>query len=159
MMVLSFLFVLGNMVSPNEVQAKKAKEVKMVFAAPGYPEYGEGIGLNMYRNALEGRALSHPALKGKFKVTVFGGTLFKKAPKDAGPDAFTQWENLFIQTLSTLPFLKEKLHEKLERIGTEAPPFLKEEDKALAGKLHEIAQDFGRSYRDVLPLWAEGQGL
>ncbi len=65
-----------------------------------------------------------------------------KAPKDAGPEAFTQWEHLFIQTLSTLPFLKEKLHGELGRIGTEVPPFLKEEEKALAGKLHEITQDF-----------------
>jgi len=48
-----------------------------------------------------------------------------KAPKDAGHEAFTQWEHLFIQTLSSLPFLMEKLHERLERIGTEVPPFLK----------------------------------
>jgi len=48
-----------------------------------------------------------------------------------------KWEHLFIQALSTLPFLGQKLREKLERIGTEVPPFLKEEEKAVAGKLHE----------------------
>ncbi len=81
-----------------------------------------------------------------------------KAPKDAGPEAFTQWEHLFIQTLSTLPFLKEKLYEKLGRIGTEVPPFLKKEEKAVAGKLDQFAQDFGRFYRDALPTWEKGEG-
>jgi len=81
-----------------------------------------------------------------------------KAPKDSGPEAFTQWEHLFIQTLSTLPFLKEKLHGELERIGTEVPPFLKKEEKAVAGKLHAIAQNFSRFYRNALPFWEKGEG-
>ncbi|MBA7616441.1 hypothetical protein ES703_23737 [subsurface metagenome] len=81
-----------------------------------------------------------------------------KAPRDAGPEAFSQWEHLFIQTLSTLPFLKEKLHARLERIGTEVPPFLKKEEKTVAGKLHEFAQHFSRFYRDALPTWEKGEG-
>ena len=81
-----------------------------------------------------------------------------KAPRDAGHEAFPQWEHLFIQTLATLPFLKEKLHEKLGRIGTEVPPFLKKEEKAVAGKLDQFAQDFGRFYRNALPLWEKGEG-
>ena len=81
-----------------------------------------------------------------------------KAPKDAGPEAFTKWENLFIQTVSSLHFLKEKLYERLGRIGTEVPPFLKKEEKAVAGKLDQFAQDFGRFYRDALPTWEKGEG-
>jgi len=47
---------------------------------------------------------------------------------------------------------------KLRRIGIEVPPFLKKEDKALEGKLDEIAQNFGRFYRHALPLWEKDEG-
>ena len=35
---------------------------------------------------------------------------------------------------------------------------MKEEEKAVAGKLHEITQSFRRFYRHSLPAWEKGEG-
>jgi energy-coupling factor transporter ATP-binding protein EcfA2 len=96
------------------------------------------------------------ALKAHHLIREKGSGL--KAPMDTGPESFAPWEGLFIQTMSSLPFLKEKLHEKLERIGTEVPPFLREEERAMAERLHEITEDFVRFYRHALPVWEKGEG-
>lgn len=81
-----------------------------------------------------------------------------KPPKSSGPEAFSKWESLYVHTFSPLPFLRETLHERLKRIGTSIPPFLKQEEKAVAAQLHQLSQDFARSYRDALPLWEKGEG-
>ena len=45
-----------------------AKEQVIVALAGGrYPEGGEGVGLNMFLEALEGRMLNHPALKTRYR--------------------------------------------------------------------------------------------
>lgn len=62
---------------PNEVQAKKEKEVIFCSAGPSFPEASEGLGLNMYIEALIGRMQEHPALKRKYKLKIMDkGTLF-----------------------------------------------------------------------------------
>ncbi len=81
-----------------------------------------------------------------------------KAPKDSGPESFARWESLFVQSLSPLHLLKERLNEKLERIGTALPPFLKQEEKAVADKLQEISEGFCRFYQHSLPFWEKGEG-
>jgi hypothetical protein len=81
-----------------------------------------------------------------------------KAPKNSGPEAFKRWESLFVNSVSPLPILQERLHEKLEHIGTETPPFLRQENKAMEGKLHDISQCFGRYYRDALSVWEKAEG-
>ncbi len=81
-----------------------------------------------------------------------------KAPKDSGPESFGRWESLFVQSLSPLHLLKERLNEKLERIGTALPPFLKQEEKAVADKLQDISEGFCRFYQHALPFWEKGEG-
>jgi TRAP-type C4-dicarboxylate transport system substrate-binding protein len=55
---------------PSFSLAKKAEDVKVVFPAPLYPEYGELLGLNMYYSALQGRVNAHPDLKKKVKINM-----------------------------------------------------------------------------------------
>ena len=81
-----------------------------------------------------------------------------KTPKISEPEAFPKWETLFIQSLSALPFLRDKLDEALERIGTGVPPFLREEEKVVSGKIHELEKVFSRFYRHALPLWEKEEG-
>ena len=57
-----------------------------------------------------------------------------KTSKDLRPEAFSHWEDLFIQNLSPLPVLMERLHTVLNRISTALPPFLMQEEDALKKK-------------------------
>lgn len=127
---------------PHEAKAKRAQEVIFVSAGPSYPEASEGLGLNMYINALLGRILTHPALKGKLQLKIMDkGTLF--ATQDEAltgvasgaaqmtysgphfleqlgsewklveaPGIFESWEH-FIKVMKTPPW--RKLHEKLAK--------------------------------------------
>lgn len=81
-----------------------------------------------------------------------------KTPKTSGPEAFSRWESMFVQTLSPIPCLKERIYEKLKRIGVTVPPFMKQDIKALIGSLQEITEAFTGFYRHALPIWEGGEG-
>lgn len=73
------------------------------------------------------------------------------------PDAWTRWESQYTRNAALIPFLQEKLHQKLRRIGTEPPPFLTEQESAAAGKLHKFTDGFRNFYGQNLPAWETAQ--
>jgi hypothetical protein len=77
--------------------------------------------------------------------------------KDSPPETLKKWESFYIQTLSSLPFLKEKLHDDLRRFGLSIPPFLQEEERALFLQVQKMAEGFSAFYGPALAEWEQGQ--
>jgi energy-coupling factor transporter ATP-binding protein EcfA2 len=77
--------------------------------------------------------------------------------KDSPPETLAKWESFYIQTLSSLPFLKEKLHDDLRRFGLTIPLFLQEEERALVLQVQKTTQGFSAFYGPALAEWEQGQ--
>ncbi|MBW2000451.1 MAG: hypothetical protein JRJ29_21145 [Deltaproteobacteria bacterium] len=73
--------------------------------------------------------------------------------RDKLPDSFSRWESLYVQTISPLPFLGEKLQDQLKHMGTALPPFLKQEMRYVDERLHEVSDSFAGFYRNNIPGW------
>ena len=81
-----------------------------------------------------------------------------KSPDVSDPAAYMGWESHFIKNISPVPSLYLKLREQLERIGTDAPPFLEQEGREMSVKLNKITRDFREFYQQGLSLWEKGEG-
>jgi TRAP-type C4-dicarboxylate transport system substrate-binding protein len=75
--IIAMILTLATGILSTDAAAKKKGEIIWCSAGPTYPEYAEGLGVNMYLNALQGRLQTHPALKGKMHLKIMDkGTLF-----------------------------------------------------------------------------------
>jgi len=79
-------------------------------------------------------------------------------PGEVGPAAFSRWESVFLHHLSPIPSLREALRQTLERIGTEIPPFVRMQERAVKEKMGEVTQAFVEFYHRSLPAWESGEG-
>ena len=81
--------------------------------------------------------------------------LILKSPEES---AFKCWESCFVRDISPVSSLIGHFREKLKRIGTEIPPFLKQEEKEAEKKIQTFTEDFKGFYRNALPDWEKGEG-
>jgi len=145
-MILGVVFLalcLGtHMVWSPELARAQAKEVIFSSGGPSYPEYAEGLGLNMYLSSLVGLTQVHPDLKGKINIKIADKGALYSTQNDAltavssgaiqmtysgphfleqldpawklgeAPGVFDSWEH-FMRTMET-PAWKE-LHERMAK--------------------------------------------
>jgi TRAP-type C4-dicarboxylate transport system substrate-binding protein len=64
------VFFSGIVLSPNQAEAKKAKNIVFGVAGPMYPEFAESYSYNAVMNHLLGRMQTDPALKGKYNLKI-----------------------------------------------------------------------------------------
>ena len=75
--IIAMILTLATGILSTDAAAKKKGEIIWCSAGPSYPEYAEGLGVNIYLNALQGRFQTHRALKGKMHLkTMDKGMLF-----------------------------------------------------------------------------------
>jgi len=82
-------------------------------------------------------------------------SLVFKSPEES---SFKRWETCFVRDISPVYSLTGRFREKLKRIGTDIPPFLKQEEKEAEKKIQIFTEDFKRFYGNALPDWEKGEG-
>ena len=81
-----------------------------------------------------------------------------KAVRDPMPETFGKWESLYVRSVASVSYLKERLLLDFKRIGTAIPSFLKEEEGAIVKKIQELSGFFADFYCRNLPRWEKGEG-
>jgi len=81
-----------------------------------------------------------------------------KSPENLPPEKFSRWESVFVEKLSPLPALRERLKETLVRTGIQSLSFLKEEERDIRKRREQIVQDFRAFYHKSFPVWENGEG-
>lgn len=81
------------------------------------------------------------------------------APEVSPEEGPLRWESAYTRHLGRLPWLRDRLLDRLARIGIPVPASLARDIRAMERRMGVLHEQFQRYYRQALPLWEAEAGV